>query len=289
MTKKSEHIDYLYDFIYADTRRIYSYLSQIDPTGVVTAIKEITSESDLGMAHGEIGAKIFKAALKGQSSNSQSLEHQFDATPTLPWSLINLLDKNGYLNLGLEQTRIGGLVRLKGNLGLVDVRFMREVWGPITEAWFIENEQRIDALIKNAKNEDLKTLKAEKAALNSKIIYERALVSLLEKLPHTVNMTFYSENNYFWSSLSPANFLFDPEDLLFKHGPNIPGTWYVVAILDAEPTRATVDPGQLPEDSDFRKLTDHVTKFLQFRFGRPSDHYAVTPIAIYRAIQRPDV
>lgn len=287
MQKKSESIDYLYDFIYADTRRIYSYLSQIDPSGVVTAIKEITSESDTYGADGELNAKIVKAAIKGSSLNSQSLEHQFDATPTLPWSLINHLDSLGYLNSELGKTPIGGLVHLQGSLTLADVRLMREAWGPLTELAFIENEQSINDQIKNSKGEALRSLKEQLAALSAKLKYERASAALLEKLPHTVNMTLSFDGGRCWSLLSPTNFLFDPEDLLFKHGSSISGTWHMVAIVDAEPIYDESDPGTWFVEGNFHDLMSRVTDIFKFRFGRPQGHYGVTPIAIYRAVQPP--
>lgn len=287
MPKNSESTDYLYDFIYADVRRIYSYLSQIDPSGVVTAIKEVTSESDTNGIDGELNVKVVRATLKGLSANSQSLEHQFDATPTLPWSLINHLDSLGYLNSDLHQTPIGGLVHLKGALTLADVRLMREAWRPLIEWWYIETEQILQNQIKAAKGEAIRELKTQLDLLNQKVKYERASTELLEKLPHTVNMTLTCDEDKCWSFLSPQNFLFDPEDILLKHGTNISGVWHMVAIVDAEPQFDVVDPGPWLAEGNFQDLMVRVTNIFKFRFGRPAGHYGVTPIAIYRTVQRP--
>lgn len=288
MLKKSENIDYLYDFMYADTRRIYSYLSQIDPTGVVTAIKEVVGDSSLSDTSGEINTLIVKAALKGTSSNSQSLEHQFDATPTLPWTLLHKLHEMGYLSEDINKTPIGRMVLLKGSINLIDLRILKEVWGPISLQRSIEQEMHFKEITRSSTTSREEKENAEKGlrTIKDREQHEKVTVELMSKIPHTVNLTLFSGENKFWSSLQPSCFLFDPEDMILKHGPQISGEWYVAAIVDALPG-AKGDHPFLAELSDFRELSHHLTEVWRYRFGRPADFYALTPIAIYRAVQRP--
>lgn len=285
MQSETENPDYLYDFIYADTKRISSYLSQIDPTGVITAIKEVVGESDSVDTSGELNVKLFKAALKGVGINSQSLERQFDATPTLPWSLLHLLREQGYLGDDLASTPVGRMVFLKGSLSIIDVRLLKDAWRPNVEVLRLDNQNALDA----QKERGLLNGKAYQDAkrdLDKRMEYEAAIVEMLEKLPHTVNITFRTNQGNCWAATSGANFLVDPEELILKHGPDISGVWYMASIIDAPPEPES----DLPPIDGQGKLSDLIlrsTKFIRHHFGRPAEHYAVTPIAIYRAVERP--
>jgi hypothetical protein len=286
MPSESESIDYLYDFIYADTRRISSYLSQIDPSGVITAIKEVVGESDNINTAGQLSVKVFRATLKGFSGNSQSLERQFDATPTLPWTLLHHLDEQSYLGKDLKNTPIGRIVSLKGSLRIVDLRLMKDVWKPNADVIRLQRE----AFLKSQKKEGALTNarhKEEEENLKKAMEYEFAITAMIEKLPHTANITFSTGQGRCWAATSGDNFLINPEELILKHGPDIFGTWHMAAIVDAKPEPQT----QPPPDEEFEYLSDMIlrsTKFIRYHFGRPANHYAVTPIAIYRAVEKPN-
>jgi hypothetical protein len=100
---------------------------------------------------------------------------------------------------------------------------------------------------------------------------------------------FLTSDGYLWASLDPENLLLPPADIVLKHGGSVSGSWKVLFIVDAYPTRPTVDDSSSPElqSWDAGQATDGVMLAIQElrkQIGRPFGWYGVTPLMIYRDI-----
>ena len=77
--------------------------------------------------------------------------------------------------------------------------------------------------------------------------------------------------------------------MIYKHGITVPGTWYMLAILDALAEDVGVGDEWLDRAAgtpDNIAGVGILTSVLEFRkiFGRPLNSYGVTPLAIFREI-----
>jgi hypothetical protein len=79
----------------------------------------------------------------------------------------------------------------------------------------------------------------------------------------------------------------EPTDIVLKHGNRIPGEWAILGVLDALPDHQ----GSEPEDPDFgvveemaAKMVGVVAPVTRTVLGRPSSHFGVTPLLIFREI-----
>lgn len=99
-------------------------------------------------------------------------------------------------------------------------------------------------------------------------------------------MRFFNDEVEAWSSLKPQSLMVNTDDISFKHGAVIPGEWAMVCLVDAHPDREDVKQA-LPRT--LNELEEGMlTMMLSLRtfFGRPSNNYGLTPLAIYRETQK---
>jgi hypothetical protein len=112
----------------------------------------------------------------------------------------------------------------------------------------------------------------------------REIVELLKSIPHTMHAHFLTDNGFLWASLEPENLLLPPADIVLKHGGTVGGSWKILFILDAYPSRDST-----PElrSWDAGQATDGVMNAiheLRKQIGRPFEWYGVTPLMVYREI-----
>jgi hypothetical protein len=118
-----------------------------------------------------------------------------------------------------------------------------------------------------------------------------AALDLLKYLPHATLASVKQDGHAVWSSLRDDSLIIASNDLVLKHGVNIPGVWHMLGILDALPnseTEADEDAiSQAASGSLLGALGDFIGMLgpaIRTMLGRPATSYGMTPILIFRQI-----
>ncbi|WP_269501073.1 hypothetical protein [Burkholderia sp. IMCC1007] len=272
MDQGSQSIEYLYDFAYLDRGRIDFYFAQLFEDGVLTQTKRIAKDSTSDTA--KLGGSI--KVVSGETGSTEvverGLERLFDPSWLAPIEVLNRLDELKFVHRDFTKTPIGGLFLASGMLSVIDIRMLKEMWSDFADA-FLHNE--LDGLALPPKQK-------QKFMADGKKTYDR-LAKILQKLPHAIQASFKIGEDTLWSTLRAESMLINPDDLALKHGSQVPGQWFVLGIIDAQPgvARATDNPSSSGLDSAMSQMLEGLREMM----GRPAVAYGVTPIAIFRAVR----
>ncbi|TJZ75575.1 hypothetical protein FAZ21_06570 [Chitiniphilus eburneus] len=253
-----------------DRDKLSSYSAQLFADGVLTGTKSSHQSSEHSGSKFDAGIKgLLSAGGSDGESIATSLERHFDASWTLPLNVINALDERGMIHRELSTARFGNLVMVKGRIQFVDLRMVQGIWGPIMELSVGSQKNAMTSAQRRKQSEGVKT--------------SGALVQILSKLPHALQMRMYGFGNQIWASLKHESMIVNPEDFAFKHGDRIPGEWVCLGLLDAVPD-ADDDDIQPIGFGDIEEAMLNVLNVLKEQFGRRPSDYGVTPIAIFRKV-----
>ena len=268
---------YLVDFLYVDRPRVASLSAQLFASGHLTATKTTSSKSE--ESGGKFGAGI-PGVVKGDATLSdktqETVERQFDATWAGPLNVLRELNARGYLIDGVDSAAFGQLIIARGKIHVLDLRMVQKLWKPILSQ---EGAKAIAA-----------APKAEKAAATRAAAESKAMVEIVEQLPHMLQFRVRNEDYACWATLDPDQMTINPNDLAFKHGAYIPGEWLVLAVLDAKPSDPFLDTldamGVGGAEGTLIGGMQQMLKGLREMFGRGADEYGITPLAIYRVVDK---
>jgi hypothetical protein len=264
----SPSTNYLFDFLYLDRDRIASYAAQIFDSGVLTAVKQVSSsnESSAGKAHGGLGRLAGYEATNSEAIN-RSIERQFDAAWSTPLNVINELDRLGYIHHQLCDAGFGQLVLFSGRIQLLDMMLVKDLWEPV-------GRMEVAKMSTATKSQQAAKKQAERQM--------RDMMDIVQRLPHTLQLKMFTDKEQLWATLKPEHMTINPTDFALKHGPMIPGEWKLICALDARPDQLDLDPARLHTDMEVGILQMLIG--LRTIFGRAVSDYGVTPIAIFRAV-----
>ncbi|KVT68896.1 hypothetical protein [Burkholderia ubonensis] len=272
MAQDSPNIEYLYDFAYLDRGRVDFYFAQLFEDGVLTQTKRTAKDSSTETARMGGSVKIFSGDYTGADLVERGLERLFDPSWLAPVEVLNRLDELQFVHRDLAITPIGGLFLVSGEMSIIDIRMLKELWPDIGEM-VLHDEINAQDLAPKAK---------QKAISEGKKSYE-TIAKVLRNLPHAIQATFISGSDLLWSTLRSESMLINPDDLALKHGAQIPGQWYVLGVLDAQPGETSVPLNN--HSSSLDQAMTQMLSALRGLMGRPTAAYGVTPIAIFRAVR----
>ena len=270
--QKSQSAEYLCDYLYIDTQRLAHYYSQLSEHGLITQAKHSSRSGGNEDSQLNIGPRFFRGSIKQAKSADESLELQIDPAFRRPQETLDALYAAGYVakNLG----NIGQLCLIEGLLSIVDVRLMKEMW-PLMSEYFAA-----DAItgITNQKEKQKKHSDAKKEF--------SSIANVLQKIPHSLQGNLATTSGRAWYTLKPEFLLVNPDDLMFKCGCDIPGVWNMLCVVDAYPDDVF--------QADYSKFFSHelesgmrqMISGIRTLFGRPPERYGITPIMIFRTIQK---
>ncbi|KVE80374.1 hypothetical protein [Burkholderia vietnamiensis] len=272
MAQDSPSIEYLYDFAYLDRGRIDFYFAQLFEDGVLTQTKRTAKDSSTETTRMGGSVKILSGDYSGADLVERGLERLFDPSWLAPIEVLNRLDEFQFVHRDLATTPIGGLFLVPGEMSIIDIRMLKELWPDIGEM-VLRDEINAQNLAPKLK---------QRALSEGKKSYE-TVAKVLKNLPHAIQATFISSGELLWSTLRSESMLINPDDLALKHGALIPGEWHVLGVLDAQPG----ETGALLHDcsSALDEAMVQMLAALRGLMGRPTAAYGVTPIAIFRAVR----
>ncbi|WP_434033684.1 hypothetical protein [Cupriavidus sp. a3] len=280
MASDSQSTEYLCDFAYLDRNRAALYFSQLNPeSGAPTQVKRTEKHGGTDGDKLTVGIpKLIATEFAGNSQFERSLEGQFDPTWLLPIEAMQKLDELNYISTNLEEARIGGLALLTGRMRIIDIRFLKELWPFVGE---MVTKQVAEALPNGGNHKIKQQFLAAKKKEND------LMASVIAKMPHALQATFYVDDKQLWTTLPPENMLINPEDLALKHGAEIAGEWHLLGVIDALPEDSLPQP--IPgEQLDLEDGMINILNAMRTFMGRKSSAFGVTPIAIFRTIKPGD-
>lgn len=271
----------LYDFIYIDKNRLYSLVSQLNEKGFLT--KQITSHngSDTSSTqkntHSDKGVKVKavvaevnlgadNSSIQTESSTSGiNIQDFFNTEHIAPTFLINKLIKSDLVTKKLNSS-YGDLMYLSGSISIKDTTIMQKIYEPLSDLIFKGFQQATDG----STGLDIKSV-----------------LAMLNNIPHMINFSICTKMGNAWSTLNKDYFLVDYQDFMLKHGINLAREWRCLAILDSKPLDFNEIPSTATKDS-LEAIYDATMPILQQAFGMSPETYGISPIAIFRELNRSD-
>ena len=298
----------VFDFLYNDTRRVSSFLSQFDPSGYMDKIvhrdgvvKSRKRGFKVGLGGGAsivgTGGQGSVSFEKGPSDEgSESLERSYDPLWANAIALLDYLDERGIIRRGLSEARIGHFVLVKGQIMLLDLAMLKGAWekGPIQK--LIRNGMQ-DAQPEANRAERRKQSSTGKSQTNTAFEQTELLVSLLSIFPHSIQARMIAANVNVWSTLDADSIVGKSGDLILKHGTLIGGEWSMLGVLDAFPydPEFKLESGE-DEGDMFARIAETGVGALAARLapaaravmGRPPSAFGMTPLLIFRDVSGSD-
>jgi len=270
---ESQSVEYLCDYLYVDTSRLAHYYSQLSEHGLITQAKHSSKSSGQEDSTLQLGIPLLGGKIKQGKSAEETVEMQIDPAFRRPQETLDALYAHGFLRKGMGH--LGELCLIEGLISIVDLRMMREMWSYM--GGFIAEANT--AAITNPKQKQ-KQKQAEVKSYNE-------MAEILKRLPHALQGSVASLDGVGWFTLKPEYMLVNPEDLMFKTGVDIPGTWQVVFIVDAYPDHIYNNDHSELFNETIEEGIRTMVRGMRESFGRPPERYGITPIMIFRTIKRP--
>ncbi|EKN3740018.1 hypothetical protein ACMU9U_004111 [Yersinia enterocolitica] len=266
MAQDSQSIDSLYDYFYLDSNRIHSLTSQLFDEGVITNIKQNSTESDGINRSVAVDLKLIKAAIGASESIGRTQERMFDSSWGIPLELMSKLQELNRLKTGLTDGNLGDLVLVSGGMKLFDAIMI------------------IEAMPAMIKFTNITGASPKNKQQNKNI---SAGAEILKILPKSTQIDFAdTDGNSVWMSVDPKNLTIGPGDIALKYGSRIPGTWHLIGFIDAYPDSMISSedtPYNIPTN-DLKGSMDFMLDMIRTSMGRSPESYGITPLMIFRTV-----
>lgn len=251
------------DFLYVDRTRISALYAQLFPQGVLTGVKTTAQSSFSDDSNIGSDLKIIKAETKTVEGGSEGIEHQFDASWSIPLEVLSGLKGLSLVRESLKDAGLGSIILTDCLLRIIDFASMDKLWEPALKIAIATGQQP-----QNVTPEVVPTV-----------------TEVLKAMPHAIHADFLTKDAFLWSSLQPASLTIPTTDLTLKYGGVVPGSWKLLYIFDA-----WADMGEPPNVEGWSggPLIDGVLAAmhgLKTMIGRPPLWIGVTPLMIYRNVK----
>jgi hypothetical protein len=283
----------VYDFLYCDTRRIGSYLSQFDNSGLLEKVIQRESASkgskrgyafNLGGGatlvgtggSGNLGLTVTPAV-----GGTESSERVYDPYWANARAFLDFLEDAQMLVRDLNAAGIGQFVLASGSLSVIDIATIKRMFSNTTlKKRFLELPQEETGLIVGGRLESKREKELRNKVHAENVSFGFELVSCF---PFTVQTTLITkEHEFVWSTLNEECMTVKAGDLFLQHGIHIQGEWNVVGILDAKPSGLSTDPIVHDTVSPIIAALTTLGPVVRPLIGRPDISFGLTPLLIFR-------
>lgn len=287
---------FVLDFLYHDSRRIGSFLSQFEGDGHLQQFTRTKSgsrnkkEANVSDLKGNVGlvAGSLKGSVETGIEMAEGYSRVFDPYWANARAFLDYLSERGMLQRDIGATRIGQFVLVKGWLSILDLVMLKDAWKlPTLQKKVLSGTQsnksmsQMTAVEKNA-HKELK----ENAQL---------MMDMMQVLPHSIHASMITSDEgspkLVWCSLREEYLVTPASDLTLAHGAKMPGEWSLVGILSAQPDYVTPDfsGGQGYDQtgllqSIIGQVSQNLAPIVRVTMGRPTAANAVTPLLIFREV-----
>ncbi|NBM11000.1 MULTISPECIES: DUF6414 family protein [unclassified Proteus (in: enterobacteria)] len=271
MDQESQSIDLLYDYFYQDSGRIKSLISQMDHGGLQISFKTVKTSSDKSSHNASVKIPFVKAGLSAEDSATKSSEKSYDSTFNHPLNLLSILQKNEMLKTSLSTCALGDVVLINGSISVFDTKMAVDAMPFL---------KKMMATV-NGSNKGKRDKEMENAIKHS--------VDMFSILPTSTQIDLVdTEKNSVWMSVDANNLTINTGDIVLKYGAKIPGTWYMLGIVDAKPDAQYNDNDNFIDNAihhnDLKSGFAEMFDLIKSMAGRPNEAYGITPIIIFRSV-----
>lgn len=294
----------VFDFLYNDSRRVASYLSQFEG-GHLTGL---TRSNETGRSTNEESGRNFNLgmsrALGGSSRSGESegvsakegIVRTFDPYWSNARTFLDYLSDRDLIERNITSASMGQFVLVRGGLAMLDLPSLQQLWTmPQFKQLFAEgmmgdsgepqqNRQQKRAQGKPQPHDPFKSLPT---------VMQLAM-ELLPSFPHSIVASVIGEYWSTWSTLQAENIIGSAADLVLKHGSKIAGEWSMLGVLDALPDEGGDNLDALDrfalgvsDQHIVATVSLGLTPTIRMVAGRPAQSYGVTPLLIFREIAKP--
>lgn len=294
--------DSVFDFLYHDSRRIGSFLSQFDNNGLLTGL----TQADVAMRRSRRGFKVglggeipllagAKVDFERQPSEegSETLERSYDPFWTNAVTFLDFLAEKRLIQPSIENAALGQFVLARGRLGILDLSMFKDAWALGTVQRAVRASDQPSQPEGNRQQRRGQGKIQPRSAMPSDADIALELMTIL---PHTVQTTIVNDaGDTTWAVLRNEFMVTSPSDLVLTHGSGLPGEWAMLGILNGKPEigetalqqhiaeiHQTVPPGLI--NSGVGIMMQILSPLIRQILGRPENSYAVTPLLIFREV-----
>lgn len=286
----------VFDFLYHDSRRIASFLAQLDELGHLQQITQTDQVEDgqsedsrttgsLGVP-GAIGGKIDSGS-GASSSRVEASQRVYDPFWANARRFLDLLTEREMISRDIAAARIGQFVLAQGSLITADLSVYKDLWrSDIIRRFIISRAAASDD--EQPGNRQQRRSGQTKGNKQAPPTEADLTMEILPYMPHSSQINILNEDYAVWGTLDSNNMSGTFPDLMLKHGAKIAGTWSALGILDALPFEA----GDLPTALELIRVggaSNSVTNLpltmaphIRLLMGRPLQSYGITPLLVFR-------
>ncbi|EKN3740024.1 TPA: hypothetical protein PXN43_000752 [Yersinia enterocolitica] len=273
MVQDSQNTDLLYDYLYIDKERVGALTAQLFSCGVMTTLKQSSSESDNNKKEVKIKIPIVAGGISAGETVSRTQERMFDSSWSLPLNLLDKLSEQNRIKKNIGDAKLGDLVIISGMMKIFDAEMVHK---------FMPAFKKLTTMNLKATNNQ-----SQKNALKTQITQLDSAEELVKFLPLSTQIDFAdSDGNLIWMSVNPSNLTIGTGDIALKYGPLIPSKWHVLGYVDAYPQDKLDDP-EAPYpyiENDIKNGMDTMLMLIRQLMGRGENSYGMTPLIIFRSI-----
>ena len=243
----------LIDFLYIDKSRVDSLISQIR-NGTLRSVTKTTGTSEGSSVSAEGCIPPIASGNYGHTSKSHiNAAENYDPYHS---QILNLLNDLMIEPLDvLPEHSIGRLVILNATINIRDIRSIKAITPLI-----IKNKKLLKIPSDRNTNE-----------------FFRLVDDLVKQMDDAIDLTVSFNGDSVKGVLQESSLCIKPADINRTYGVQMPGSWYILGILDS-----VVQPINPPSAESFESAIDAFTNAIRQIYSQPP--FTIIPILIYRAI-----
>ena len=292
------------DFLYNDSRRVGSFLSQFE-VGHLTQLTQLDEVADqVGESSGRqfaLGApKVLGGGSQTQESTGTATKDASTRVYDPYWSnaraLLDHLASRNLIHADIATAPMGSFVLISGALNVIDLGMLKEAWklpsiknAVMAGAVDDQSSAQLNRADRRRNQRGWKsTGQMSEAEQNTQLMLE-----MLTILPHSIHAVVASGFESVWCQLKDEHLVGSSSDFMTKHGVMIPGRWSVLGILDARPDldalgeqddQLVADPNSIYSNSLLGIIANQLAPAIRVMLGRPIQSYGVTPLLMFRYV-----
>lgn len=298
----------VFDFLYHDSRRIASFLAQLDELGHLQQItqtdhaeegenQESRTGGHLGVP-GAVGGK-HEGATGVSSSRSEGAQRVYDPFWANARRFLDLLTERDMISRDIETARIGQFTLASGALVISDNSMLRALWDSPVVGKFLKAQEAAQAQASaqeapepvNRHQRRSEQAKARKAVPAKPAVTESELaMALMPHMPHSGQLHVVTDDYAVWAPVADGALVAPMPELILKHGQKVAGQWSILGILDALPFEQSemLTPMEMVRvgmtlDS-ISNVSLQMGPAIRQALGRPLLSYGMTPLLVFREV-----
>lgn len=294
---------FVFDFLYNDSRRIASYLSQFEGghlTQLVRSAESGQSTTEQSGRRFSLGAPVLGGASDSSenvgSSAKEGMTRTFDPYWANARAFLDYLSEHHLIERDLNGANMGRFVLVTGKLAVIDMTSMQSIWKmPVFNevlAAHLEQQETGAPASRNQRRAQAKG--APKDPLANFPLEMRMALELMPTMPHSIIAAIICDTFSTWSTLASEHLVGTAADLVLKHGVKVAGQWNMLGVLDAAPDFAdgSLDPVETfilggGDNSLITNAAMGLGPAVRMVAGRPGSSFGMTPLLIFRQIGGP--